>query len=189
MKKISLLFAVVICFFALVKCESQKDKNALTHERAIELLTNANAYPKIVEYRIFCGGTETAQKVRNSDLEEQGLVSVQLSHTPADIGKPLVTFTEKAKPYLLVTSDTARSLDIQKVKLADENINDVKEISVSADGKKALVDFTVSMENLTPFIVLLEREMEKIQSRQTYFTFSNNAWSWDGKIITSSGNK
>jgi hypothetical protein len=161
----------------------QCSKEELNRDEVMRLLHEAKVYPKVVDYRVFCGETETAKKMLDTGLEKEGLVTAQLTHTSTDIGKPLVNFTEKSKPYLLATSDTARSLDIQNVKLADEQLFEITDIQVSDDGRTAVVKYTTSMENLTPFVVLLQHEIEKTQTRETYFTLSDKGWHWDEKII------
>jgi hypothetical protein len=180
-RKLALVTGIVCFSFLITHC----GKKQMDRDQAMQLLQKENVYPKIVDYRIFCGHTETAKKMVETGLDQQGLVRVQLNHTLADVGKPLVIFTEKAQAYLLPTSDTARSLDVQIVKLADEQLLEITDIQIDASGKKAIVGYVTLMENLTPFVALLQSPMEKTQTRQTQFTLTENGWKWDGKIIKS----
>jgi hypothetical protein len=176
-------FALVTGIVGFSLLITQCGKKQLDRDQAMHLLQKENVYPKIVDYRVFCGHTETAKKMIDTGLDQQGLVRVQLNHTLADVGKPLVIFTEKAQRYLLPTSDTARSLDVQIVKLADEELLEITDIQIDATGEKAIIGFVTSMENLTPFVALLQSPMEKKQARQTQFTLTEDGWHWDGKII------
>jgi hypothetical protein len=56
---------------------------------------------------------EQAKLAADSELEEQGLVTVVHVQKVADIGKPLIHFTDKAQPYLLETSEEDVRSDIQ----------------------------------------------------------------------------
>jgi hypothetical protein len=173
------LSSIVFSCLMLLQCSKER----LNREEVMRLLQEAKVYPKVVDHRVFCGETETAKKIHDAGLEQEGLVTVQLLHTSSDVGKPLVSFTEKSEPYLLTTSDTARSLDIQNVKLADEELLDITDIQISEDGRKAVVKYTTTMKNLTPFVVLLQRELEKNQTRETYFSLTESGWHWDNKIV------
>src|ERR1700760_1890285 len=104
--------------FACMVFVSQCSNEELTSEAAKRLLLERKAYPAVVEYKIFCGSDSDAKKLYASGLPDEGLVVARLAHTPEDVGKPLISFTEKAKPYLIETSDTLRSIDVQKVKIA-----------------------------------------------------------------------
>ena len=163
--------------------------NSLDSEKVEHLLQEAKAYPKIVDYNVFCGDDITVQKVLANGLGKDGYVTAQLAHTSADIGQPLVRFTEKSKPYFLPTSDTAKSINVQKVKLADEQLFEINKITINAEGNRALVEYTTAMENLTPFVVMLDQEMKTKQTRETYFTKADAGWEWEKKIIKTNGRK
>ena len=58
----------------------------------------------------------------DAGLESSGMVTIQKTQKLKDVGKPLVQLTEKASPYLLPTADKDKVLDVQKVKIADEEV-------------------------------------------------------------------
>lgn len=184
MKKIFTAFSLIGALL-LTGCHS----NTLDPEKVEQLLQEAKAYPKIVDYNVFCGDDVTVQKVQTNGLEKDGYVTAQVDHTSADIGQPLVRFTEKSTPYFLPTSDTAKSINVQKVKLADERLLAIDKITINAEGTRALVEYTTTMENLTPFVVMLDQEMKTKQTRETYFAKTDAGWEWEKKIIKTNGRK
>jgi hypothetical protein len=175
-------FYTTLCFVC-VAFLSQCSHQELTREEVKRLLSEGKAYPAIVEYKIFCGSDSDAKKLHASGLVDDSLVVAQLAHTPEDVGRPLISFTKKAKPYLIATSDTLKSIDVQKVKIADEVLGDITDIKFSPDKKSAVVEYTIAVLNLTPFSVLTENRLLPGQQRKTYFTFQSGRWMWEGKIV------
>lgn len=163
----------------LARCTDEE----LTSEEVKRLLLEEKAYPAVVEYKIFCGSENDAERLHALGLADDSLVVAQLAHTTGDVGKPLISFTEKAKPYLVATSDTLRAIDVQKVKIADEQLDDIVNITISQDRKNAAVGYTTHLENFTPFRVLLQNRLQQKQRRTTYFIFQNGRWRWTGKIV------
>jgi hypothetical protein len=184
MKRIFIAFSLASALL-LTQCHS----NTLDRETVEQLLNEANAYPNLVDYNVFCGDDVTVEKVLANGLERDGYVTAQRQHTPADIGQPLVRFTEKSVPYVLPTSDTAKSINVQRVKLADERLFEIDKITVNAEGNRALVEYTTAMENVTPFAVMLDPEMKTKQTRETYFKKTDAGWEWEKKIIKTNGKK
>jgi hypothetical protein len=172
-------FILYILIIVMISCGSEK----LEESQVEQLLKQANAYPLLVEHRLFCNDTETAKRVHKKGLAELGLVTANLAHTLNDIGKPLISFTEKAKPYLLTTSDTLKSIDVQKVKIGEEQFHEVVQIQYSANRDRALVTYTTTVEDITPFARMLEKTMEGEQVRETSFTRTDRGWEWDKKIV------
>ena len=176
------IFYTTLCFVC-VAFLSQCSRQELTQEEVKRLLSEGNVYPAIVEYKIFCGSDSDAKKIHASGLVDDSLVVVKLAHTPEDVGSPLISFTKKAEPYLMPTSDTLKSIDVQKVKIADEVLSDINDVKFSSDKRNAVVEYTTTMVNLTPFSVLTENKSLVEQKRKTYFTFQHGKWEWDGKIV------
>lgn len=154
------------------------------------LVTREKIYPRTVEYRMYCNSTETARMVHDKGLTELGLVTAQLSHTVDDVGKALVFFTKKAEPYLLETSDTLRSIDVQNIKIAVEQFDQVVDIQYSSDSRRAVVTYAIRMEDITPFAVVLEKPPSTgKQLRQTDFILTSEGWQWDKTIRNAKGGK
>jgi len=171
----------LICFIllsiALTSCSDLSSSDVET------LLTDAKVYPLNVEYKMFCNGDEYVQEVIKKKLVENGFVTAQIKHTMQDMGKPLIYFTDKATPYLIPTSDTLKSFDIQRIRMAEEVFLHVQNIEINPSGNKAVVDYSTKIVNPTPFIVLYDEEVEGEKKRRTFFTRKDNKWTWDGKII------
>ena len=154
----------------------------LSSEDIEMILKSEKAYPRTIEMKLFCNNEITAREVTEKNLVRDGYVTAQLSHTPADIGKPLVYFTEQAQPFLIPTDDTLKSFDIQRIKVADEVLKHVRNIEINPQGNKAVVDYTTEFVNLTPFIVLYQ-DVTGEQQRRTFFTKEGDLWKWDGKVV------
>lgn len=163
--------------FAIASCSE------LSHGDVEKILNEEMAYPAMVEIRIYTNDDQTAQEVIDKNLVKDGLVKAQIKHTREDYGKPLIYFTERAQPYLLATDDTLKSIDVQRVKVADEVIAHIRNVEVSPAGDKAVVDYTTVMANQTPFIVLYKSSIEGELKRRTFLTRKGDRWTWEGKII------
>jgi len=72
-----------------------------------------------------------------------------------DVGKPIIQLTDKAQPYLLTTPEKDKSINIQKVKLAEEQLKQVTGIKTMDDGKSAVAEYTTTYKNVTPFSSLV----------------------------------
>lgn len=167
----------ILSGIALMSCSELSSSDVET------LLTDAKVYPLDVEYKMFCNSDEHVQAVIEKKLVADGFVTAQLKHTLQDMGKPLIYFTEKATPYLISTNDTLKSFDIQRIRMAEEVFVQVRNIEINPSGNKAVVDYSVRLVNPTPFIVLYNEETEGEKKRRTFFTRTDNKWTWDGKII------
>lgn len=171
----------ILGFAAILFCAGC-DKKTLSNEDVKKLLEESKAYPRAMEARVFINEEASARKIQKSDLEEQGLVTAQATHTIDDIGQSLVKFTDKAAPYMIAKKDSLESIEIQLVRVADESFSEVTSITYSEDGLKADVDYTVAVSNETPFAVLLNNKIKPVQPRKTSFTKTATGWSWDGEI-------
>jgi hypothetical protein len=153
------------------------------NENKIEqILTERKAYPKSVESTVFCNDGATVKKVTEVGLVRDGFVTTP-QHTAADIGKPLIYFTDKATPYFLPTSDTLKSFDAQKVRIATESFLRVVNIEINPSGNQAVVDYLTRIEDRTPFAVLYQQNMDDEQPRRTFFMHTAQGWEWNGKIV------
>lgn len=118
-----------------------------------------------------------------SDLEEQGLIIVERIQRAVDIGKPLIHFTDKAKPYLLETSEEDLRSDIQVVKITDEEFGEVTGIKRDDTGNGAKVEYTTHLKNLTPFVNLMPWKIKKTTATKTAtFSLYGDGWRRDEGI-------
>lgn len=178
MKQSIVLFVIVGCV-TFTSCGTKQ----LSKNEVATILRDEKVYPKIVQYRVFTRNTETASELHEAGLDQQGYVMVKKQHTEDNTGTPLISFTDKAQPYLLETSEMQQSIDAQNVKLADEYFLSVTDITTNAKGDRAEVEFTTAYRNTTPFIVLSQENKESIQNRMTYFKLNGDRWMWEGKIM------
>ncbi|MGH2642971.1 MAG: hypothetical protein ACRDE2_03405, partial [Chitinophagaceae bacterium] len=144
--------------------------------KAFRIIEEAKLYPRLVDYDIFCADPSHARKILEVGLEEKGVQSVDRTQKLKDIGNPLIHFTEKAAPYLLPTSEEDRISKIQKVKLADEILDKITGIKTTHNGKSAVVEYTTICENISPFAVLLKRDLHQPQKNKIYMSLYDDGW-------------
>lgn len=165
------LFAITIAVLSCIGCST----NELTRDKATETLKED--FPKPYEFKLYRSIPEQAKLAFDSDLEEQGLIIVERVQRAVDVGKPLIHFTDKAKPYLLKTSEEDLKRDIQIVKIADEEFGEVTGIKRDATGTVATVEYTTHLKNLTPFANLMPRKIKKTTATNTAtFSLYDDGW-------------
>ncbi len=171
MKK--LLLILLLAGVTLSECNYAQEP---TKDEVLQVLNKELEYPRVVDYEIFCSDPEHARKLVDAGLETNGLVLVQKTQKLRDTGKALVQFTEKANPYLLPTPEKDKALDIQKVKIADEEIS---EIRISQDGDNSnivWVEYTSVYKNITPFSVLMKKGLNDPAKRKVKLSSSEDGW-------------
>jgi len=109
-------------------------------------------------------------------LEKEGLVTVQKTQKLGDVGEPLILFTPKAQPYLLPTSLQDKELDVQKVKLAEEELVEVTGVNTGKDGKSAVVEYRTAYKNVNPFAALRQNNFQENVKRKVNVFRQNNDW-------------
>ncbi len=175
----NVLFALFAVCTLLTACSN--DNKNLSREEAMNLLKQQSTYPKVVDYDIFCGDPEFAKKVLGAGLESKGLLTVQRTQKLSDVGKPIIELSAKAEPYLLPTPEKDKSINIQKVKLAEEQIKEVTGIKMMDDGKSAVAEYTTTYKNVTPFSSLVNTDFSKEDTHQAYFALYDDGWRLEKK--------
>ncbi|MEA9414284.1 hypothetical protein [Flavobacterium sp. PL02] len=170
MKKLQQILTMTILLIT-VGCNTEE----LDKATAAELIKKEYHYPKVVDYDIFCSDPEHARKLLKGGLEDKGFVIVQRTQKLRDIGKPLITFTEKAQPYFLPTSHEDKEHNIQKVKIADEVFESIKDITSNSPGEKAIVSYTTIRTN-TIFNSLFNKDLTTVKEHKAYFIRTKNGW-------------
>jgi hypothetical protein len=171
MKK--LLFTLILAGVILSGCNHAPK---LSKDEALQIINKELNYPRVIDYDIFCSDPAHAKNLLDAGLETNGMVIVQKTQKLKEIGKPLAQLTEKANPYLLFTSDKDKALDVQKVKVADE---EVKDLSINLDGENknvVWVEYTTVYKNITPFSVLMKRNLNEQVSHKVQFSLTDNGW-------------
>lgn len=165
---------VFLCLASLLTAGCSSNK--LTRENALQTLQNEKLYPRIVDYDLFCGDPNYAVKVLDAGLEDQGYLTVDRTQKLKDIGKPIIHLTDKAKPYLLPTPKDDQISQIQRIKLADEYLKEITGIKISASGKNAVVEYAVIYKNVSPFAVLVKRNLQKPDTTKAYLSSYDDGW-------------
>ena len=171
MKK--LLFTLILAAVILSGCNHAQE---LTQDEALKIINMELKYPKVIDYDIFCSDPAHAKSLLDAGLETSGMVTVQKAQKLKDIGKPLVQLTEKANPYLLLTPDKDKALDVQKVKIADEEVKDLTINPDDEDKNIVWVEYTSIYKNITPFSVLMKRNLNEQVRHKVQFSFTDDGW-------------
>ncbi len=174
MKLLTILFSALLIF----GCASEK---TLSREEAFQQLQQDKSYPHEINYDIYCSDPEAAKKVLDAGLETEGLVTVQRTQKLGDVGKPLINFTEKAQSYFLSTTEKDKARYIQKVKIADEDLAEVTNIKTNEPGNKAVVEYTTSYKNVTPFSSLIRINYKEAKTNKAYFSLGEQGWKFEKK--------
>jgi hypothetical protein len=148
----------------------------LTQEEVFEIIKQQHPYPGIVDYDIYCGDPAFAKRALQVGLDKRGLVTIQRSQKLKDVGKPLITFTEKAQPYLLPNPEKDKAVLIQRVKLAEEEIEKVTAINVSEDNTQALVEYTTNYKNINDFAEMTFINFNKINNHKALLFKFDKEW-------------
>lgn len=167
MKK--LIITGMICL-VLASCGTKE----LSRKEVLQILKQEVQYPKVIDYEVFCADPQHAQKVIEAGLEKEGLLTVQKTQKLKDVGKPLITFTEKAQQYLLTTPKDDKSLDVQKVKIAEEVLMEVT--GIKQDTKSAVVEYKTVYKNVTPFASLVNSDFKQNPTRTAHFSLYDDGW-------------
>lgn len=153
-----------------------ENKNELNREEAMTMIKEEAGFPKVIDYDIFCGDPEFARKVLDEGLEDKGFLTVQRRQKLSDVGKPIIQFSDKAEPYLLPTPGKDKSINVQKVKLAEEALKEVSGIKMTDGGKSAVAEYTTTYKNVTPFSALVNTDFKKEDTHQAYFALYDDGW-------------
>ena len=156
----------------LAGCASKE----LGREEALRLLLQDKQYPRVIDYDIYRSDPQFARAVLEAELEKEGWVTVQRTQKLADTGKPLIEFTAKAKPYLLPTPAEDRKMDIQKVKIADEELVEVTGIQTMEGGKQAVAEYTTAYKNTSGFSALTKTDYNQPATHKAYFVLYDDGW-------------
>ncbi len=165
---------LIILLFAAVSISGCNEHAKLEQDVAMRLITEQFNYPKIIDYDIYCSDPARAKKLLDSGLEKNGMVTIMHTQKLKDVGKSLIRFTDKARPYFLPSPEKNKNLDIQRVKIAEEVIVNLKILDVM--DKTTSVEYTTDYKNITPFAALLKMDLKKLKKHTVHFKYSDNGW-------------
>lgn len=173
MKNILYLF---IAALLLVACS---DNQKLDRTTALKLIEDNKIYPKVLSYNIFISDPIFAKRVLDAGLEESGLVLVQRTRKLGDVGQPIISFTATAGPYLLPKSDQDKNDGIQRVRMAEEVIEQVTGVQFINDGEIAIVELKTTVKNITPFSKLSTADYSDERIQNIKFVLYDDGWRID----------
>jgi len=176
MKKTSFL-AAAFFLSLLIGCSSK----TLSRENALELIKKQYPYPAVQVYSIFTADPAFSQKIIDAGLANEGLINVD--KTPSFKIHPIITFTDKAKPFLLPVEEKDKADHIARVRAAEEDIIAVTGIKMLGQGKKAIVEYTTQYKDLTPFAAIDKDQLVggKTNSKKAYFSLFDDGWRLEKK--------
>lgn len=168
MKNIS-YFLIAIFFLSCSQVHLEK-------EEAAKVIRSAKEYPKVLEYDVYTADPESAKRLLDAGLEEAGIVTVDRTQKMIDVGKPIVHFTEKAKPDLIRIDP---KYNVQVVKTADMDLGEILGIQLLEDKKSAEVEYTLVYKNITPFAKLIDRDLTKPKTQRARLSLFDSGWKLD----------
>ena len=154
----------------LVSCGSQQ----LTKEKAAEIISQK--YPKTIDWEVFTADPKHAARALESKLEDEGYITITKTQSLTDAGKPFISFTDKAGPYLLSVTDKDKEYSIQRVKVGELHFKEITDIQEQADGQQAIVEYTVENLHTTPFAQLSHYKLEGVKKEQAKFALTDDGW-------------
>lgn len=169
----NLLFVLLSASVMFWRCDPAVE---LQQKEALQIINKELGYPRVVDYDIFCGDPAHAKRLLDAGLETEGMVTVQKTQKLKDIGNPLIQFTEKANPYLLPTANEDKALNIQKVKIANEEVEDIRIIRDEENRNIVWVEYTSVCKNITPFSALVKRSLNEPARHRVRFSLSDDGW-------------
>lgn len=77
---------------------------------------------------------------------------------------------------MLEASEKEKANNIQKLKVAEEDVSQVTRIQTGEDGKSAVVEYTVTFQNVTDFAVLKDQDFNKQETKRVDFALYDDEW-------------
>jgi hypothetical protein len=164
------------CLFILILLFSACGSKDLNKETVLKLLQEQKDYPKTIETDIYIADPVDATKLFKSDLEKEGYVIISHTQKLADVGKPIITFTDKARPFLIPQTAKDKKNNIQRVRVAEEVITEIVNVKMEDDGNSALVEYKSLLKGKTPFYVVSGIGGPDEKAGEVEFLFSENGW-------------
>lgn len=169
--KLLTCFGIIAMLF-ITSCSS----NTFTREKAKQMIEAEKMFPKPYTYNIFCGDPKHGLQAIDAGLETAGYVNVLKTKKYGDADKPWITFTDKSTPYLLPTPEKDKTYKIQLVKIADEEFVEITGLRLGQSKKTAMVEYTTVYKNISPFSVLIEKDLKETNQRKAYFALYDDGW-------------
>lgn len=162
---------LVLAGITLMAC----NKITLTEKEAHQLIEQEKKYPQLQSYQIYTKDAEDGRRLLDAGLERDSLVKVERNHKTGENQKTLITFTDKAKEFLL-PPDKGQLSSVQKVKIADEVIDSIVSIQIDEKQQIARITYTSKYVNVNPFSKLEKRDFGQTKKHQIKLVYSKEGW-------------
>lgn len=162
---------LLICVSLLSGCS----KKELSKEDALVLLQKKGNYPRTHSYQIYFKDSEDGRKMIDAGIEKDGLVKVQRNRKTGDNNGSVIEFTDLAKPYFL-PPDKGQLSSVQKVKIADEILDQVIELVFNKEKINAQATYTTKFVDQTPFAKLEKKDFTITKEHKAMFILSKEGW-------------
>lgn len=160
------LAAVTICG------SSCSDK--LGKDGAAEIIAQQLHYPQTLIVNVQMADSAYAKKALSTNLARKGYI---VAAEPGNsTGKPLLSFTDKSKPLFLETSSADKARLIQNVKAGEAELYMVNRLAYSVTGDSVTAEYTVMYNNMTDFVVLLNKDISGSNIRTAYLRKVGGVW-------------
>lgn len=170
MKKV---LTILTSILILASCSSEEK---LTKETALKILKENQIYPKTNTYSIFITAPVFAKRMIDAGLEEEGLLTVRRTQKLTEVGEPLIVFTKKAEPYLVTQTEEDKGDRVQRVKIADEVIDQVTGVQMLEGENRAVVEYNITFKNVSPFAKLSKKDLKNNEARKVDFILYDDGW-------------
>lgn len=166
------LILPVLSILLITACSEEK----LDERKAFHLIEQSRQYPKLIAYTINAADPNQVSKLINSGPVNNGLITIEEPHSLGEMGNTLITFTEKAAPYLLPLTSQDSLRGFRRVKIAREQLSGVSGIKLLDDGKNAFAEYQTVYKNVSPFSVLVPADFKKKKTHKAYFFLKDSHW-------------
>lgn len=167
------IVTLVITLLILSSCSSGEK---LDRETALKMLKEYQGDSKISTYSIFVTDPTFAKRMIDAGLEDEGLLRVKRTQKLTEIGEPLIVFTEKSQPYLVAQTEEDIADRIQRVKIADMEIDEITGVQMIEGESRAVVEYKIAFKNVSPFSKLYKMNLESGETHKVNFVLFDDGW-------------
>lgn len=166
------LILPVLSILLITACSEEK----LDERKAFQLIEQSRQYPRLIAYTINTADPNQVGKLINTEPVKSRLITIEEPHSLGEMGNTLITFTEKAAPYLLPPTSQDSSRGVRRVKIAREELSGVSDIKILNEGNNAFAEYQTVYKNVSPFSVMLPGDFKKKKSHKAYFFLKDSHW-------------
>ncbi|MGN6492242.1 MAG: hypothetical protein ACTHLE_09630 [Agriterribacter sp.] len=166
----------ILCLLLISTVVAGCGVRELRNEDVAKMIRKKLKFPQTFSYEINKADAGSAKNLMTAGLEAEGFVSIKKILTLDEIGKPIIQFTEKSEPFLLPTPAGKSADKVQVVKVADIEFDEVTFLRLETQFNFARVKYTLVYKNITPFAVLIKKDLTKPELRHAVLTKHSTGW-------------